>query len=188
MFWGILFVCICTAEVVRILKRMISMLEGRRELRRVKALPEQPIRLLSMQNNKSHLTEAFLMSILAGIAAGYACYLVMSRIFNLFLLIGFVMMLLGSCMDLIQVFFLYQDDEICYLTGKGIVAMEGVYQKGDCRFVMEEELTEDGNGGKYLCAYKKKNTVPYRFRVLERESEVLEMIHHLSEVVVKEFI
>ena len=176
MLFGIILICICISYGIKNVKRFKSVLEGCRELKNVKTLSYPSIKLQNMLNGRNGALQAFIWAVLAAIGTGCVCYVIIDRGFHIFLFIAFFMMFLMSLTDLVQAVLLYLHGDECYLTAKGIAAIEGVYEKGKCRFVTELSEGED----RYIDVYKEEVQVPFRFKVVEKEEEAIQMINHFN--------
>ena len=176
MLFGIILICICISYGIKNVKRFKSVLEGCRELKNVKTLSYPSVKLQNMLNGRNGALQAFIWAILAAVGTGFVCYVIIERAFHIFLFIAFLMMFVMSLADLVQAVLLYLYGDECYLTAKGIAAIEGVYEKGKCRFVTE--LSESGD--KYIDVYKGEAQAPFRFKVVEKEEEAIQMINHFN--------
>lgn len=178
MLWGVILICICTGYGIKNIKRFQSVLKGCRELKNIKTMSCPSVKLQNMLNGSNSAKGAFFWAIAAAIGTGFICFVIMEWFFNIFLFIAFFMMFLLSLADLAQAVLLYRYGDECYLTAKGIAAVEGTYEKGKCRFVMEAEPAK--NGDKYIDVYKENLQYPFRFRVLEKEEEAVQMVNHFN--------
>ena len=178
LFLGIVIIGIYLIELVKMVKKVKSFLSGYLELKNVRELASVKIKLENVQSYTNSRVKPIIWCGLAIFASGYASSLVFTSFHKILLKSSFLLLFLMSCVDLLIVLAVYCYEQECYLTRQGIAAIEGVYKKPECRFVMEQE--DSGSEGWHLNVYKGKMDYPYRFKVIERELEIEEIIRQLQ--------
>lgn len=183
MIWGMIYVGIFIFWFAQSVRTIIVMLGGYFELKKIKDMSFAGIRLGTISQSKQKRILLLVVAVLLIVLSGVVCYLVITRFFNIYYLLAFVLMFVTSWIDLLKAILLYCYCEECYLTETGIVTIGGVFKKDKCRFVLAEEIAERKRGAKYINVYKEKNENPYRFEIKEREDEVVEIINSFRPII-----
>lgn len=176
IIWGILLVGIYASEMLKTVLMMKEMLSGYIELKSVRELPYNKVKLQNLQNSWKSQKSTLLWGILMLFGSGYVLYLVVDNSYSGYLFAAFLLMFLMSWINLVRVILVLRYGDEAYLTNLGIVAIDGIYENKKCRIVVESELSEGESGDCYIHAYKKGIEYPYRFKILEREEVALEMV------------
>lgn len=183
MIWGIIYVGIFVFWFVQSIRTIIAMLGGYFELKKIREMSFAGIRLGTISQSKQKRILLLVLAVLLIVLSGGVSYLVITRFFNIYYLLAFVLMFVTSWIDLLKAILLYRYSEDCYLTEAGIITIDGIFKKDKCRFILAEEIVEGKNGTKYINVYKEKNENPYRFEIKEREHEVVEIINGFRPII-----
>lgn len=174
-------------EAVKIIKSMIEIVSCYRELKKLRLLPKGKLRIYNMQVNRKGMKSVVFWCIPALCLLSYVCYQIitkyeiMSWIYNDILLWIVLIFYFIGWTNLIRGILVYRCGNEAYLTSQGIVAINEIYDTKNCRFVIEKEFLEDETGDTYINVYKGKIEYPFRFKILERKEDAIEIIKGLQE-------
>lgn len=184
MFWGIIFIAINVVTLGKVVYRLCNTVLGYLELRKISAGSSSGVKLCNILYSEKKYTLLFCMCALAIVGTGYCCYLTIHYFPIIYFIVGFVLSAISSVLDLIIFIMIYLYKDYAYLTTKGIVAIEGIYKKEKYRFVIEAELSKGENAPRFINVYKDKGECPYRFKILEQEEKVEQIINGFHGILV----
>ncbi|MBQ9143233.1 MAG: hypothetical protein IJX63_15810 [Lachnospiraceae bacterium] len=165
--------------LIKCVSRLVSMIRSLIEFGKIRKQQYFAIRLSNMQYNRKDNPRMFISAILATIVSLLACLKVLEWGYGTLLLTYFGAMFGMSFIYFIQAIFVWKYGDECYLTGDGVVAIDKI-RKHKCRFSIDTENAGTTNEIKYVHVYEKKNNYPFRYKILEKESEVLRMVKMLQ--------
>lgn len=146
------------------------------EFRKIKRKEYYAIRLCNMQTDHKEYPKMIFWAIVSTISAVGIFYKVIKEGCGMYILILFTVVLFTAALNLIQAMLVWRFGDECYLSSDGVVAIDKI-RKNKCRFTINTELEDGTNEVKYINVYEGKKTYPYRYKIIEKEYEVVQLIN-----------
>lgn len=178
--WEVLLVVVwgwfCFPTVVR----FINTIKGYNKIKMIHSYGIASVKLIDVQQKKEDYLKAILFALVA-LGLVFYCIYVNMRIKSISFGIVFCFMIINQILGIIQLLIIKKYGEFAYLTKSFFVSIYGEFSQKDCKFSVEKNLQEKES--MYLTVLKGKKEQLYRFEVIEKPEEVVQMIEEFYQSV-----
>lgn len=171
--WDVLLVIVWGWFCFPMIVRFINTMKGYKKMKMIHNFGISSIKLVDIQHKKEEYLKTILFALFALGLAIYCIY-VNRRVKSVSFEIVFCFMIIHQILGITQLLFIKKHGEFAYLTKSFFVSIDGEFSKKDCKFSVEKNLQEKDS--MYLTILKGKKEQLYRFEIIEKPEEVVQII------------
>lgn len=181
---SILLILFFASEVLRTFVRCKVIIAGNKIIKNTKSQYENLIKLRNLQDSKNRLQISVVLCILTCLLVGVVGGVFIINLKDILLAIALILLLISTVLNIFTSLIAYCNIEECYITPEGIVAYDGAYNWGDCKFTIEvglaSKISNTKSYGKNINVYRNNINIPFRFKIIDNDEEVIRLINNFN--------